>query len=218
MAETEQWQAGSSLPGWLVCKCCRFVFHAEGEQTTALSCGKCSAGSDEIVPYFDHSLSVTVNFMMRAIQSGQGLEETGLLSEDTGSHSISVLVFFCIFRELLLDRLLNELASATGIADASQLLSRHRLYAQKQQLLFPQFCGRTWESALEQLHTEAHTDYRSLDLCAERLAELRNRFIYLGYGWQLEPDKAQECVETVEPLIELHVSLHNRYVHPHYTN
>jgi len=210
----------SNLNSWQICRTCRFVSFNRvrtGSQQADQDqpCETCQAPPGTKARYFESSLNAALNFIHHAYQSKQNLEVVDTFSEQAiENYPVSILVFFGVFQDLLLNRLLSELAQARGIPQIDDLLAEHKLHEQKQRLLFPRYADTDWSSALRQVQSEAKFDCLAFDARLKQLAVLRQRFIYLGYGWNLDHQQALNCINAVEPLINLHVLLHNHYVHP----
>lgn len=222
MVANTDMNAGMKLSLWLRCQHCHLItYHPErfssSPDNIQQNCSVCDADATQKVMYFENSLSATLQFIQRAYESKQNLVSIDAFSaQATDKYPVSIVIFFAILQDLLLDRLLRDLAEARGIPKVNQLLAEHPLYAQKKKSLFPRCAGIDWDIALSKIQPNAKYDFFRLDQTLQQLTSLRQRFIYLGFGWHLSHKEATDCINSVEPLINLHVLLHNRYVHPCY--
>lgn len=217
----------NSLICWQICQKCRLVsfnqdsFERQHANTpgndSEISCPACHADPSQKRPYFDSSLSVALSFIQHAYQTKQNLEVVDTLAtQATNQYPVSILVFLGVLQELLLDHLLSQLAQTQETPKTNRLLKQYQGYEQKQRLLFPQLAGMNWETAMRNIQEKATFNCLELNHRLKQLNHLKQRFIYLAYGWNISHQQALDCLNSVEPLINLHVLLHNHLVHPCY--
>jgi len=217
----------NSLICWQICQKCRLVSFSQGSlerqhintsgNDSEICCPICHADPSQKRPYFDSSLSVALSFIQRAYQTKQNLEVVDTLAtQATDQYPVSILVFLGVLQELLLDHLLSQLAQTQKTPEADRLLTQYQGYAQKQRLLFPQLAGMNWDAAMSNIQGGATFNCLEFNHRLKQLDQLKQRFIYLAYGWNISHQQALDCLNSVEPLINLHVLLHNHLVHPCY--
>lgn len=201
----------------LVCDFCRVVDRDRERCTTGYACPSCGMESQGGMMYFSINTHVLVDLIQEAYHAPPN-ELLGRGYDGMDSHSISVVIYFCTLREVLMDNLVSELLVAKEVPEGirDRLLSDNKLYLKKQNSLFPSLVGEKWKDAVGDLGSGAQIDYVEVDGFVEDAVKARNNFLHEGSRWSINRDLSTGCLRSLWGLISLYVGLHNRYVHPVY--
>ena len=201
---------------WQVCQSCRVVDDDCRRSTVGYACPICGVSGDGGVMYFDMSVHLIIDLIKEAFLTEHKIENKGTDYEyQINTHYISVLIFFCTLREILLNRLIREICFGLKLPKGvyNQLIMDNKMHVQKQDKLFASLTGVKWLDALKRLCNEDKSDYVAVNNKISDLVKLRNRFIHKGHGWGITQEHANDCVRTIAPLIHMYVRLHNEFVH-----
>lgn len=209
----------SLLSNHQVCESCRIVDRDEERCDTDYKCPKCGSESKGGVMYFHLTIHTTINLMQEAFHS----EDKVSLSEKgstpiNNSHNISIVLFFCTLRELLINYLIQELCVAQNIPKLihQRLIDDNKSYIQRQNKLLPSLIGDKWKDAITLIDEKHELDYLELNDFLKCASDARNNFMHEGLKWSISPEMGGKCIEHIWPLLNLYVALHNKYVHPNY--
>lgn len=207
---------------WCICQSCLVVDDDRGRSSVGSICPVCEATSEGSQMYFYMSVHTMIDLIREAYSSEHNIQNEGTDYEyQLNTHYISVLIFFCTLREILLYQLIHELCKSQKIPKGvyERLRSDNKLYIQKQNKLFPSLAGLKWNDALNVLSNESNNDYEKLNEKIMELVEYRNKFIHQGHKiFEIDSKVAEDCVKNTHLLIQLFVDLHNKYVHKEYLN
>jgi hypothetical protein len=204
---------------WQKCEFCRIVDKDRNRSRFGYECPVCSKPSKGGVMYFEISVHLTIDLIVEAFTTEHKVEHEGTEYEYiTNTHFISVLLFFCTLREILLNGLIRELCWGLKLPEGvyNRLIKDNKFYIQKQNDLFPSLTGEKWLDALTKLSNSSEYNYVELNKRIKELSDLRNEFVHKGKGFHIDEQVANNCVDSIEPLIILYVELHNLFVHPMY--
>jgi len=205
---------------WQVCRTCRVVDRDQIRTRVGSICPECGEESKGGLRYFVMSAETIVDLMREAsstqpITHNEGTE----LEYQINTHNISVLLFFCTLREVLMQGFIREMCMALGIPENiyERLNLDNKLHSQKQDKLFPSLTGSKWNNAISELDRETSKNYTELNDQVVDLVKHRNKFIHKAQNiFNIDDSVANRCIQNVEPLIHLYVDLHNKYVHKIY--
>ncbi len=141
------------------------------------------------------------------------------LDSDCAPHDVSVVLFFCTLREILLTWFIDHLFWAQKISRPifNRLLADNNTHMQRQNNLLPSLTGKKWNVLIEEEMRTSQLNYGKLKDLIQRAAEARNKFMHEANHWGFSRQLAEECIQNIWPLLNFYVALHNRYVHPlHY--
>ena len=208
---------------WCICQSCKIVDDDRGRSAVGSKCPTCGAISEGSQMYFFMSVHTLIDLMKEAFTTEPIISNEGTdFQYQINTHYISVLIFFCTLREILIYQLIRELCIAQNISKNvyERLNSDNKLYIQKQNKLFPSLAGIKWVDALRELSEETENDYISLNDKIIELVEYRNKFIHhplsrhiLFKIFDINKDVAEDCIKHIHILVQLFVDLHNKYVH-----
>jgi hypothetical protein len=199
---------------FLICLNCRIVDRDQGRIRVGHRCPECGHPGEGGRLYFSINVRILIDLIQEAFHGN-----AHRLNKQLNANNISVVIFFCVLREALLENLIMELFVIHQIPQGvrERLLADNRLHSQKQNKLFKSLTGVTWKEAISAVDEHAQLDYSQLDEFVKQAVDHRNRFIHRGSQWSIDRSLSQSCLENAWGLVNLYVSLHNTYVHPHYS-
>jgi hypothetical protein len=203
------------LADFHICRNCRVVDRDQDRIRFGHECSACGASGEGGLMYFELSVLVLIDLMQEAFLTPSGSRENRSGSTRQ-AHNVSVVLFFCTFREILLNWLIDHLCWAQKIPKpvCERLLSDSNTYALRQNNLLPSLTGKKWKSLATEESLSSQLDYVELDEFMRKAVEARNKFMHEGKRWGIDRNLAQGCIDHIGPLLNFYVALHNRYVHP----
>jgi hypothetical protein len=136
---------------------------------------------------------------------------------NNNAHSLSVLIFFCTLREILLERIIYNLMNLHEIpkCDRDRLLSENRMFSAKRDKLFPNLLGmKNWKEAIKTLQGKTGNDYKEINAFLKAASDMRNDILHEGDKWSFEEHMKYDCLENIPALLGLYVDFHNAFIHP----
>ena len=209
----------SLLSDHQVCEFCRVVDRDKERCRTGYRCPICSSESKGGVLYFEFTVGATIDLMQEAFHSELKQDPNeGKWDAGKDAHNISVVIFFCTLRELLLNNLIRELCGAQKIPKLiyERLISDNKFHIMKQNNLLPSLIDSKWLDAISVINTMHEMDYIELNQFIEKAVKARNKFMHEGNKFSIPLDMGEECMHHIWPLINLFIGLHNHYVHPYF--
>jgi len=205
----------SLLADFLICPHCQVIDRDHERIRSGYQCPTCGVPSKAGRLYFEISVRVLIDLIQEAFHSQpkRSRDEEEAAYE---AHNVSVVLFFCTLREVLLNWLIQHLFWAQKIPEKVQerLLADSNIYRQRQNNLLPSLIGQKWRAAIEEASKGSALDYVELDAFMQNAVTARNKFTHEGRHWGIDRQMAEGCVEHLWTLLNLYVALHNRYVHP----
>lgn len=204
------------LDGWQICEFCNIVDRDRNRSTYGHACSVCGEPSKGGGMYFDTSVYLLIDLIKEAIKSEHKVEyKNTFLEYELNTHYISVLLFFCTLRELLLNILITDLCHMQKIPENiyERLISDNKMHIQKQDKLFKSLTGNKWVTALTEVDKDKNNNYVELNENIKKLVTLRNGFTHKGDTWDINKEIAIDCIAYIPKLINMHVDLNNKYVH-----
>ena len=206
---------GLLLADFQMCRNCRVVDRDQGRIRYGHNCGTCGAPGEGGLMYFEVSVLFLIDLIQEAFQS-PAVDRTDRNGSIREAHNVSVVLFFCTLREIVLNWLIGHLCWAQKIPKPvyERLLADSNTYALRQNSLLPSLTGKKWKSLVAQESRSSQLDYVELDEFLRKAVEARNKFMHEGKQWGIDRKLAESCIDHIWPLLNLYVALHNRYVHP----
>jgi len=136
--------------------------------------------------------------------------------EATMNAQLAVIVFFVSLREILMVHFLKALMYAKQSPDDVWKRLDNYSHAKRTEKLFPRLTEMKWEDTIEELDKKYELDYVKLNDSIKKIVDARNKFLHDGIAAAINPNMVEECMKNISPLLNLHVSLHNRFIHPIY--
>ena len=218
ITEIKNQSLSTVIANYLECQGCKIVDQNLQRMRKGYKCSICGYVSDSGLLYFNINTHILIDLIQEAYQSSNLETETEKLYEGQGAHDISVIIFFCTLREVLLDNLIKRLMHAQNLSKgvSNRLLSDNKFHIQKQDKLFKALTNVKWDEAILNLTNEKKINYKEIDEFVSSVVKARNDFIHEANKWSINKELATGCMDNLSGLINLYVALHNSYVQPYY--
>jgi len=211
-----------TIKNLVTCQFCHILDYNLERSRVGYECPVCNTPSEGSTTYNPVSTYTLIKLMEEAFSSTVPYsddEDTNKPnSTKTNMHNISIVLFFCTLRELLLNNLIDNLLRAQKIQQniRKYLLPDNISHRQKQEKLLPSLVGKKWKILVEEESKKSTLDYTKLNKFIEGVVSARNAFMHKGQKYDIDHAMAENCIKYTEILINLFVDLHNSYVHPYY--
>jgi len=203
-----------------ICRNCKYVDDSPARLTVGSPCPVCGVPSPGGLTFFDLSVLMMVELLQDAYVAIPEVpdEELDPLTSRKSVHSASVVIVFCTLKELLLERLLSALMDAQHIPDRvrSRLFADNNSHSQRLTKLFPALACQTWDEAVAAIDTVGSSSFNSISAFMKRITDIRNEFIHEGSSFAINKTLAVDSLKAFVPMMNLHIHLHNKLVHPSY--
>jgi hypothetical protein len=192
------------------CRSCRYVVKREASSFNS-PCEVCA--TDTPHHFFDFGLLIVIDIMEESYSRGH-LENSALITPSQAQNA-SVVVYFCTIKEVLLHRFLDHFLRefALPVSFLDQWDDHFFTYRQRREKLLPSLIGVPWNEAISQLQQAEH-DFKSVSAFLKRATDARDLLLHEADHVEIDENIARECFVNLQPLLELYVALHNKYVHP----
>jgi len=199
-----------------ICQFCKIVDTDKNRSRIGYPCPTCGKPSPGGLMFYDLLVHVVVNLMQESYKITHERKQEVFFKLDT--HYVSIVIFFCTLKEMLLTRFLENLLDAENIPPRvrKRLMDDNRFYIQQLEKLFPSLTGKTWSKTISELSKETGIDFVSLNPFLEEASNKRNTFIHRGNKWKITEQLAKDCILKSKTLLELYMMLHNKYIASHY--
>ena len=196
---------------------CYIVDKDQERSRVGYKCPVCKYPSPAGRSHFNISTYSLINLTQEAFHSKSGLYEDREGSR-TDAHNISVLLFFCALREVVLNHFVSKLCVAQGksLEEHDKLLKNNKSYDRKRKKLLPSLVGCKWNELVGKVNNLVEFDCLELNDFLKNVSDKRNLFVHVGPGNLIDRALAEECIRHISPLLYFYVTLHNEYVHPYY--
>jgi hypothetical protein len=200
----------STLIGaYMECKTCYVVDRDMDRMTHGHVCGTCSTPGTGGRLLYPWSVTALLDMMQEAFHSA--LPENRWY--DFNQREVSVVLFFCTLREVLLNFLLERICLAQQLPEPiiNRMFRDNQTYMQRLNNLLPTLTGKKWTLILEEETAAANLDYVALGRHMELAAKRRNAFMHEGAKGLIDRGLAEECINQSHALMDLYAGLHNRF-------
>ena len=177
------------LADFQVCQHCRVVDRDNERLRVGYVCPVCGNPGDGGTMYFELSIHTLINLMQEAFHAAsERYDEETEIRIETDAHNISVVLFFCTLREMLLNHLIIDLCRAQKIPEGvcERLLADNRTHIQRQEKLLPSLVGKKWKELIKEESAPVQLDYVELNKFLEKAVEARNKFMHEGNKWGID--------------------------------
>ena len=179
-------------------------------------CTVCKMPGDTGHMFFDFNILTLIDLIQEAYLA-KPWKASELENENINSHSLSVLIFFCTLREVLLERLIYNLMVMHKLPESirERLYDDNRTYSDKMNRLFPSLVGlKSWKEAISTLQGKTGNDYNKINDFLKTASDMRNEILHEGDKWAFEGYMKNHCLENIPLLLGLYVDFHNVFIHP----
>jgi len=199
--------------GFLICDYCHIVDRDQNRSEVGYLCPMCKQPSKRGHMYFDSTALILIDLMQESFHSKPW---KAMRYETIEPHYVSVVIFFCTLKEILLYRFINRLLSAQKIPERvwKRLLDDNSSHLQRMNKLFPSLTGKRWQTAIKELDKRSEIRYGDLSVFLKDVTDARNKFLHDGDIFAIDKAMVENCIRNIEPLLNLFVELHNQYIYP----
>lgn len=206
------------LVDFQICKNCGYVDRDQNRKLSENPCPVCKQPSEGGHSYFHFSVYILIDLMQESFHSKpwKKTNSTEMRENTERAHYVSVVLFFCTLKEVILYRLIQFLLSVQKVPNGifERLLDDNKFYTDRINKLFPSLTGKKWKQAIKELDKDKKSSYGDLNDFFEKTAIARNRFLHEGNKFVIDKAMAEQCMRNIFPLLNLFMELHNRYVYP----
>ncbi|MHB8771973.1 MAG: hypothetical protein ACYC7J_13330 [Syntrophales bacterium] len=203
---------------YFICSHCRIVDSDIRRMERGHQCPTCRKTSDDGRFFFDLNILTLIDLIHEAFHT-KSWKESEYDSKAIGAASLSVLLFFCSLREVLLDNLIISLMAMHNLPSkvSDRLNEDNRTYSDKMTRLLPSLIGlKSWNEAIEQIKVRTGRDHKHIDAFMKEANKMRNEIIHEGDKLAFQPHMKKACLENIPQLINLYVDFQNTFIHPVY--
>ncbi|WP_230181630.1 hypothetical protein [Aquabacterium sp. CECT 9606] len=212
LSEIEGQPISTLVGAYMECKSCRIIDRDTDRMTHGHVCSTCKVSGDGCRLFYPWSVTTLLDMM----QSSFHAELPPNSWQDHQQREVSVVLFFCTLREVLLNYFIERVARAQRhpAPDIDRMLKDNATYMQRLTKLLPMLTGKKWAEMLADESAEASLDYLALDRHVHLAAKRRNAFMHEGSQGLIDRPLAEACINQSHALMELYAALHNRHAHP----
>lgn len=192
-----------------ICPTCGIVDRDRQRSRVGYPCPICSITGDGGLLYLPLSAFSLIDLMQEMYRLGSSTTD----DQQTRSHHLAIVVFFCSLTEVILQHFFMECMFDQAIPDPVQdrLLNDHLGVRDRVDTLFPTIAGMKFKEAIKHLSTAQGVDHGDIAKFCAATAKKRNLFLHNGAKWVIPANLAEECIDLVPALINLFVALHNEF-------
>lgn len=196
--------------------CCNCYWVQYNSSGGPFRCSQCGKINDPPKSFFYNSVSEFVDLIKMG--STLDIENTRRYSSGISGmdlKSISVVIFLCALREILLDHLLINLSVIKKDNNTVNRIMRGNYgYRRKQTSLLEELIGEKWENLIESVQNGIDRyDFNKMNTDLKNLNKVRNEILHDGITWNLEDDWIQKGQSIIEPLLNFYILVNNQFVH-----
>ena len=166
--------------------------------------------------FFDMSVLILIKDMAEAFRfiDNSPIKDHHLEPEDF--RDVAVVIFFCILKEVLLERFLSTLMTILKLPDniIFRLNKDNDSHFRRLNQLFPSLTQSKWSEAIERFPSDKSNAFVDLDNLLVRATDARNNFIHEALHGAITPQLAEDCFNAVPTLLDCHMHLNNTFIHP----
>ncbi|MES2091344.1 MAG: hypothetical protein V4532_15410 [Pseudomonadota bacterium] len=212
LSEIDGQPISTIVGAYMECKSCHIIDRDTDRMTRGHICSTCDVPCDGGRLFYPWSVTTLLDMM----QSSFHAELPPNSWQDHQQREVSVVLFFCTLREVLLNFFIERVALAQRFPAPviDRMLKENATYMQRRTRLLPTLTGKKWTEMLEEESAEASLDYLALDRHVHLAAQRRNAFTHEGSQGLIDRPLAEACINQSHALMELYAALHNRYAHP----
>lgn len=205
------------LANFIICDACGIVDRDSNRLIEGYKCPNCGKGGTATL-YFNISVLSLIDLMQEFYSTDVIFKEEAF---NTGQREINirlaVVIFFCTLTEVLLHYFLDRLMLKMGISekDRESCLNNNLSISQRVNELFPSLTDDKWKQAINEINENVELDYNKTSKFCRDAKKARNEFLHKGNKRAIPKDMPEECITHIWTLLNLFVSLHNKYIAIH---
>jgi hypothetical protein len=218
LAEIKDTSLWPAIANYFICDHCRVVDADIRLTERGYQCPICFKTSDSGRLFFDIGILTLIDLIQEAFHT-KSWKKSEFGNKKISAQSLSVLIFFCSFREVLLDRLIVNLMYMYDLPQnvRDRLYADNRTYSERMTKLFPSLVGlKNWKEAIRQIKAKTGRDHTRIDGFLRKANDIRNEILHEGDKMAFRPHMKKACLENIPNVIALYVDFHNTFIHPAY--
>ena len=202
-----------TILGYHDCHACGIVDRDLERAAVGHPCGRCGAESHGAHSHFPFSVPTLIDLIQHNYHAPEH-KGAGSVIAGPESHRLTVIVLFSSLTEVLLQHFLVEglLAQGVPVASVASRLKETQFVEPRLKKLFPLVAKESWAKGLKALPLVGGMAAWDVATFCRIVAVARNRFLHQGNKWAIPDTMPLKCVQTLPPLLQMFVALHNRYV------
>jgi hypothetical protein len=214
VSEITEQPLGPLVDVFNVCQSCGVVDADRERARVGHPCARCGTKSKGALAYFGLPANALIDLMQESFHQKPRATQGGRALAKDDVHQLAVIIYFCTLGEVLLDHFLREVMYALRIPSAVQerLLSDNSFSRERVDKVFPSLVGEKWKAVIKELSGNSKLNYEQTVKFYREVVNARNLFLHQGNRWAVPKSMPEGCMEGIWPLMNLYVSLHNRYV------
>lgn len=201
---------------YFICRACGFMDRDMARMEVGHECAQCGVPGEGGRLVYPMSVLDLLDLMQAAMHAPPRFDLDGDAKD--GAYSVvSVVLFFCTLREVLLTYLIESLCDALDVPPrvSERLLKDSSGYRERQDRLLPALTGMKWKDMIAQEVSRDCPAFADVDGLLETAAKARNKFMHEGrQDASLTRELAAQCIDVTPVLMDLYASLHNSHVRP----
>jgi hypothetical protein len=181
-------------------------------------CPVCKMPGDTGHMFFDVNILTLIDLIQEAFHT-KPWKSSESEANNINAHSLSVLIFFCTLREVLLERLIYDLMVMHKLQESirERLYDDNRTYSDRMNRLVPSLLGKkSWKEIIRILQRQTGNDHKEINDFLKTASDMRNEILHEGNKWVFEGHMKNDCLENIPSLLGLYVDFHNVFIHPVY--
>ena len=201
-----------------ICGHCRVVDQDLNRIEGGYLCTVCKMPGDTGHMFFDFNIISLIDLIQEAFHA-KTKQFSKLINKRINAHGLSVLIFFCTLREVLLERLIYDLMVMHNLQKSirERLYYDNRNYSDRMNRLLPSLLGlKSWKETISTLQEKTGNDYKEINEFLKAASDMRNEILHEGDKWAFEGHMKNDCLQNIPSLLGLYVDFHNAFIHPTY--
>jgi hypothetical protein len=199
-----------------VCRECGFVDRDQGRLKVGYKCSVCGVQSEGGLMFLELNVLVLIRQIYEAYYFSDTAVEESYMAEPEEFKDLAVVVFFCILKEVLLERFLLNFMHVLNLPEGvmTRMESDNDSHRRRLENLFPSLTGQKWKDVLSKLPSNDPKKYNILDELLLRATKARNELLHEANHHSITSKLAEECFNAIPVLLDCYKHLNNIYVHP----
>ncbi len=202
------------LADYFLCRRCGTV--GRGGDPSGNECPGCEGSAADAGFYFKKPVHTVIDLMQDTYQSTSltARGPTADIPQLDLQQSLTILLLFCQLFEIAQEHVLRHIMTASRIPGhiANRLLADNRDPRRRAVKIFPTVTGETWRKAIDELTVERCVDYVDVVRFLKKTVDARDTLAVASDLSVFDDEMGKACMLRIDPLLDLHAALHNRYV------
>lgn len=196
---------------YYICPKCRIVDSNTRRSESDFPCPDCGHINSLGELYFTLNVQILINLIQNMYFEGKALDINTM--DKTRDFKVFIVIIFCILSELLVNLILNYKFDSLDINQWKRKeIFNKNLSINRKIKIFKKYFGLSWNDAVDKISKIENYDYNAITVFYIKMNKKRNRFLHEGSSWAIDERDYLDCIDNIEPLLRLFVSIHNKYI------